>query len=294
MTALRRLASPVLTRGGRFSVFKATTLGLIFIPGVWLLAQYLAGALGARPVLALVHGFGLWTLRLLLITLALTPARSLLNAARLNLVRRMLGVATAAYGGLHLALYAAQQNWHLGHVASEIWRRVYLTIGFGALVLLLALAATSTDGMMRALGRNWKRLHRLAYGIAVLGLVHYFMQAKAEVYEAAIAAGLFVWLMAWRALPPAWRGKPVAPVILLPVGMLGTAGLEYAWYAAATRVPAGRVWAANFHLTHWRPAIWTGLWGAAALAVVVLVAAVRGWRRDRVAATSAQPVASMR
>ncbi len=291
MSAARTLASPVLTRGGKFSPFKTGVLALLFVPALVLFAQYVAGRLGARPVLALVHGTGLWTLRLLLITLALTPARSLLQATKLNLVRRMVGVGTACYAVLHVTLYCAQQNWRMPHVASEIIHRLYLTLGFIGVLMLLALAFTSTDGRMRALGRNWKRLHRLVYLIAVLGLLHYFMQAKSEVYNAAIAAGLYVWLMAWRLLPPLWRQSPTAPVLLLPVGVLATAGIEYAWYAIATHVHAARVWAANFQLAHWRPAVWTALWCLAAIALVALSAlATRLRQRPRLA----QPMPSMR
>jgi sulfoxide reductase heme-binding subunit YedZ len=285
----RRLASPVLTRGGRFSALKTFVLALLFVPGLWLGAQYLGQDLGARPVLALVHGTGLWALRLLVITLALSPARALLDWPQSNAIRRMLGVGAACYAGLHLTLYCAQQNWHLPHVAGEILHRFYLTLGFVALLLLLTLAATSTDRSVRRLGRNWKRLHRLAYAAAVLGLVHYFLQAKAEVYQAVILAGLFVWLMAWRLVPARLRAHPALPAVLGAIAVGGAALVEYVWYATATHVDAARVFLANFRLAHWRPSIWVGVWCLAALGAVPLIRAAAGFVRSRGKARTGAP-----
>src|SRR5690606_18658997 len=115
-------------------------------------ARQLAGALGAEPLDELIHQTGLWTIRLLFLSLAVTPLRQIFRVPALAAVRRQVGVAAFAYGAVHLSLYVTDQRFDLGTVASEIVLRVYLTIGMTGLLILLALAATSTDGN-EALGR---------------------------------------------------------------------------------------------------------------------------------------------
>jgi sulfoxide reductase heme-binding subunit YedZ len=197
------------------------------------------GWLGARPRTALIHQSGLWTVRLLLLSLAITPGRAVLGWARLLLVRRMLGVATAGYALAHLGLYAMQQDFHLLHVGSEIIHRIYLLIGLAALLGLASLAVTSTDAMIRRLGRGWKRLHRWVYGIGVLGLLHFFMQSKSDVTQAVIMAGLFAWLMLWRAAPARWRAQPWFLLLLVPAAVVATAGIEAGWYGGELVVQLG-------------------------------------------------------
>jgi sulfoxide reductase heme-binding subunit YedZ len=259
----------VRDRRGGFSPLKAAMFALLFTPGLWLAWQYGTDQLGARPVLQLVHGTGEWAVRLLLLTLALTPARLLLNWPQAALLRRMIGVAAACYAVIHLGLYCAQQNFRLLHVAAEIVHRFYLTIGFVALTALVALAATSTDAAMRRLGRNWKRLHRLIYAAAVLALLHYFLQAKAQVFPAVVLAGLFVWLMAWRLTPARWRESLWTVLALGVLATVATAGIEVAWYGLATGVNVRRVLAANFQFRHWRPSADVALWAAGAVVVTV-------------------------
>ena len=191
---------PWQNRGGSLSPLKLIVFLALFAPGLWTLFGLLHGSLGPRPLTEAIHQTGLWAVRLLLLSLAVSPLRRLLHWPRLVLVRRMIGVAAFAYALSHLTLYAWDQAFDLPHVASEILRRLYLTIGFATLLLLAALAATSTDGMIRRLGgRSWRNLHRLVYAIGVLALVHYFMQSKLNVAEPVAAAGLFLWLMSYRA-----------------------------------------------------------------------------------------------
>ena len=122
----------------------------------------------------------------------MTPLRRI---ARFNLlvdVRRMIGVGAFVYAASHISLYFADQMFDVWKVASEIVRRLYLTIGFTALLGLTALAVTSTDGMVRRLGgKRWQRLHNVVYGIGLLALIHYFQQTKADVSVPTFAAGLF-------------------------------------------------------------------------------------------------------
>jgi sulfoxide reductase heme-binding subunit YedZ len=177
--------------------------------------------LGARPLTEAIHQQGLWTIRFILIALAITPLKAIVAWQRLILVRRMVGVAAFAYILLHFTLYIADENFNLVTVASEIVKRIYLVIGFTALVGLAALAATSTDRMVRRLGRKWQALHRLVYLICLLGLIHYSMQSKLEQWEPVIADGIFVWLMSYRLL--AWRFAVRGRLPLIWVAGLGVA-----------------------------------------------------------------------
>ena len=256
---------------GRFSWLKTVALLGALAPALVLLLRWQTHDLGARPITEAIHVAGLWAIRFLMITLAVTPARAVLDWGRVVMLRRMLGVTAACYASLHLTLYALDQKWRLLHVASEIALRFYLTIGFVALLGLLALAVTSTDGWQRALGQRWKRLHRLVYAIGVLALFHYAIQSKANVGEAVFLAGLFVWLMAWRRLPRRWQQKlwPLGP-LALGAGAAASV-IEAAWYAVRNHVDPMLVWATNFDLSYGpRPAVWVLIVGALLLALAAL------------------------
>lgn len=219
---------------GRFSPFKAVVFLSLFLPGLWAIYTYSMGMLGPRPLTEVIHQTGLWTIRFFFIALAITPVRQILQWPRLLLVRRMVGVAAFAYGLAHIFLYVLDEKFAFGTVVSEIVLRIYLTIGFTALVGLATLAATSTDGMVRRLGgRRWQNLHQLAYGIAVFAAVHFFMQSKADVWEATWMAGLFVWLMGYRLLAKTTgRGRriPLWSVAVLSVVTGGLTALGEALY----------------------------------------------------------------
>ena len=191
-------------RRGRLSWLRTATLALLVLPLAK--ALYDAGAIahGARPFNDLIHRAGFWALVFLGVTLAVTPFRRIARFGNLIDVRRMLGVGTFCYIAAHLALYVADQSYDLFKVAHEISHRVYLIVGGVAWLGLAALAATSTDGMVRRLGPlRWRRLHQAVYAIALLALIHYFQQTKADVTVPTFVAGLFLWLIAYRL--EAWR-----------------------------------------------------------------------------------------
>jgi sulfoxide reductase heme-binding subunit YedZ len=195
----------------------------------------------------------------------------------------MVGVASFAYVLAHLTLYAADEAFDLGKVASEIVLRFYLTIGFVARLGLAALAATSTGGMIRRLGgRRWQRLHRLAYVIGLLGLVHYFIQSKAETYEPMIMGGGFAWLMGYRLI--AWlrrdRRVPLWAVALLGLSASALTALgEALYFWLRNGVDPWRVLAVNASLiTGPRPG---AVVLAAAVAVTAMAAARSGLKRQR-------------
>jgi sulfoxide reductase heme-binding subunit YedZ len=279
---------PWRDRRGRFLPFKAAVLASLFVPGA-LYAFWLAtGQLGGRPVTEAIHGTGLWAIRLLVISLAITPFARALDWPSLLLVRRNVGVAAACYAVAHLSLYVVDENFRLLTVVSEIALRFYLTIGFVALLVLLALAFTSTDGWVKQLGRNWKRLHRLAYPLGAVALLHFYIQSKLNVSEPVFVSGLFVWLMAWRAMPETWRRKQSITVtaalysFLAVVSGLATAGLEFAWYGLTTKVNPWRVLYANETISRGlRPAHWVFVVGAALVVVFIVRRLMRTWQPAR-------------
>ncbi len=262
---------PWTDRGGSFSPFKASVFALLFVPALWLALAFCLDDLGARPLKEAIHQSGLMACRLLLMSLLVTPARALLAWPGVLAVRRMIGVAAATYAAAHLVLWVSEQNWHLLHAAAEIVRRFYLTVGFVALAGLVVLAATSTNASMRRLGTRWKLLHRLAYALAALAVFHFFLQSKANVGEAVLYGGVFVWAMLWRTLPDRFRRSLPALAGLALVAALLTAGLEYAWYGLATHIPPGRVLGGELDLDYGpHPAGQILMLGLAVLLAVVL------------------------
>lgn len=191
----------------RVAVGKAVLFGLCLLPIAGLVWDVYHGALGPDPVAALEHRSGDWALRLLLVTLAISPLRQLSGVAAVLRVRRMLGLFAFFYASLHFAIYLfVDLGGFWRQVFEEIVKRPYITVGFLAWLSLLPLAITSTKGMMRRLGRNWARLHALIYPIGLLAVLHYLWLVKSgqriAVREPLIYLAIYLALMAFR-LP--WR-----------------------------------------------------------------------------------------
>lgn len=198
-TFVRRYAKPV--------VFL-----LCLLPVAWLalgifalesgnLSSAAATALGANPVEKVQDTLGIWGLRLLLVTLAVTPLRVLTGSPKLHLFRRMLGLFAFSYVALHFLWYLfVDQAFDWEQLAADVVKRPYVTAGFTALLLLVPLAVTSTRRAMRRLGRRWEKLHRLVYAAAILGCVHFWWQVKADIREPAVYAGVLALLLGWRVL----------------------------------------------------------------------------------------------
>jgi len=199
---------------------------LVFIASLAPLAWLLCGAfgwlgvsLGADPVKKLEHEFGKTALNFLLLTLLVTPVRQLAGLPHVLRLRRMLGLFAFFYAVMHFAVYVTLDlELNFRTLLGDIAKRPYITIGFIALVLLIPLAVTSTNRMMRRLGRRWQKLHRLIYVIAVLGVWHFYWQVKRDVREPLIYAGMLALLLGYRwaraqrrTLPTSTSGSATAP-----------------------------------------------------------------------------------
>ncbi len=155
--------------------------------------------LGANPVEMVLDTFGNWGLRMLVLTLAVTPLRSWLGLPWLMAFRRMLGLFAFFYVCMHfLTWLLLDQGFYLAGIAEDIAKRPFITIGFSALLLLVPLAVTSTNRMMRRLGRRWTRLHRLVYVIVLLGIWHFWWQVKADFREPLVYLLIVGVLLGWR------------------------------------------------------------------------------------------------
>ena len=196
-----------------FAWLKAGVFLAALIPlGVIATAAW-SGDLGANPVETLIHHFGDWALRLMLVTLAVTPVRRLTGWNQVVRLRRMLGLFAFFYAVLHLATYVVlDRSLLLEEIISDLTERPYIMVGFTAFVLLVPLAATSTNAMVRRLGgRRWRRLHRIVYVAAAGGVIHFWWLVKADVREPLIYAAILALLLILR-LPqvvPFLRSLPV-------------------------------------------------------------------------------------
>ena len=189
---------------------KAIVFALALVP----LAKLAAGVfyfpewLGANPAEFITRATGDWTLRFLLITLAITPLRKILAWPWLLRLRRMLGLFAFFYGVVHLSSYVAFDHvFDVVEIVKDIVKRPFITVGFTALLLMLPLAITSTAAMVKRLGaRRWLALHRLVYVIAPLGVLHFWWMVKADVTEPAVYALILAVLLGYRA-GSALRGR---------------------------------------------------------------------------------------
>jgi sulfoxide reductase heme-binding subunit YedZ len=199
------VSSPV-ERRYRF-LYKPLLFIACSVPLLWCIGGVLhwpVPGLGADPVRKVLGILGHSALNLLLITLGVTPLRQLSGNAQLVRVRRMLGLFAAAYALLHFLTYIGPfQGFSYGAIVKDLTKRPYITLGFAALVLLVPLAVTSTNAMMRRLGRRWQRLHRLIYPIAILGVWHYWWQVKKDIREPLLYAAILALLLGWRL----WRSR---------------------------------------------------------------------------------------
>lgn len=178
---------------------KLWVFGACLLPLLRLLVLAGNDGLGANPIEFITRSTGTWTLIGLMTTLAVTPLRQLTGRSDLIRYRRMLGLFSFFYACLHFTTYIwLDQFFDPAAIAKDIVKRPFITVGFTAFVLLIPLAATSTHGMRRRLGRRWQQLHRLVYLIALLGVVHYLWLVKKDLTQPLIYACVLVALLAMR------------------------------------------------------------------------------------------------
>jgi sulfoxide reductase heme-binding subunit YedZ len=206
-------------------VAKPLVFSAALVPLAILIWRALNASLGANPLAEITHETGDWTLRFIVITLAITPLRRLTGRNWIIRFRRMIGLYAFFYGTLHFLIYVIADRfagldfvdgiwaWSTARalVASiweDIYKRPYITVGFTGLVAMLPLAITSTTGWIRRLGgRNWNRLHKLIYLTAIAGVIHYWWLVKADVLHPAIYAFLVILLLGYRVLATLKRSR---------------------------------------------------------------------------------------
>lgn len=177
---------------------------LVFIlalaPCLWGLWLGFSGQLGANPIKTSIHYTGIWTLRFLIIALAVSPLSRLTGWTQIMRYRRMLGLFAFFYAACHLLLYVGvDQFFAFGDIWADIVKRPFISVGMAAFVILLSLALTSPRFMVRLIGgRRWRLLHRSVYVAAVLAVIHYYMGVRADLSAPLIYAGIMTILLVLR------------------------------------------------------------------------------------------------
>ena len=199
-----------MTQERRIAAIKTGLFAVALAPFTALVVAAFTGGLGANPVETITHTTGEWTLRLLLATLAITPLRHLTGWVWLTRLRRMVGLFAFFYLMLHFATYAVlDASLDLAYVVEDVADRLYITAGFTAFLMLIPLAATSTNAMVRRLGPlRWRKLHRLVYTAAICGALHYLWLVKADLREPLVYAAILAVLLAARLPIVVQRLKP--------------------------------------------------------------------------------------
>ncbi len=249
---------PWTDRAGRISGIKLVTFLALLAPVVWMIAEWRLGLLSPKPVTDLVRESGDWAMRILVLSLAVTPLRYVARFNKVILVRRMVGLAALFYTLLHIALWCVDLQFAWLRIATELFLRLFLTVGLAATLIMIALGVTSNDLSIRKLGaERWNKLHALVYLATLLSLVHFFMEVRLDASEAALMCGFFILLMSFRAVRkrtmPGFINLAGAAVICA----VATGLMEALYYKLSTSVSISRVLSANFDVSYRvSPALW--------------------------------------
>jgi len=190
---------------------------LVFIlslaPAIWIATLVFTGQAGANPVEALNRFLGDWALRFLLLVLAITPLRKLTGWNQLARFRRMIGLYAFFYAALHVTSYVVlDQFFDWQTIWADIVKRTYITVGMACILMLLPLAITSTNGMIKRLGgKRWKALHTLVYPAGIAACLHYFMMVKADIREPLIYGAILAVLLGYRLIGKSPSNRASAP-----------------------------------------------------------------------------------
>lgn len=192
----------------QFTALKTGLFTLCLVPLGSLVHGLISDTLGANPIEAMARGLGDWTLRFLLITLAVTPLRRLGGLDWPLKLRRMLGLFTFFYALLHFASYVwLDQFFDWAAIGKDLVKRPFISVGFASLLLLFPLAATSTNAMIKRLGgRRWRVLHRAVYAIGIFAVLHFWWMVKKDITEPAAYAAVLAWLLGMRLYWALWSG----------------------------------------------------------------------------------------
>jgi sulfoxide reductase heme-binding subunit YedZ len=250
-------AMPWFNAAGRFSAIKLAVFIGCCLPGLWMASAFTSGNWDfPSPYVNLIYHSGLWATYLLLACLAVTPMRRITGIGRLAQLRRLLGVASFFYCVLHVIAWFGLRFWDWAALGSELAGRLSLWIATISMVVLLTLAVTSFDRVIRTMGKSWKKLHNLVYAAAFLAVLHFLLSPGSLQGVPFLMAGAYFWLMGWRLLerrrlgndPAALAGLGLASALLALL-------LQPLWLAT---VQAGRTeqnaWSAladNINLDVW-------------------------------------------
>ena len=183
----------------KLNIIKGIFFVLLLIPLIRLIILGINDALGANPIETIERSTGYWALFCLLVSLSITPLRLSLNIIWPIHIRRMIGLYSFFYASLHAVTYFWLDHWFdWQEILNDIIKHPYVLVGFLSLLLLIPLAITSTNKMMKAMGRWWKRLHYLVYLIAVLSILHFLWLVKKDITEPALFAIIFALLISIR------------------------------------------------------------------------------------------------
>jgi len=202
----------------------------MFAPAIWMLYSAASGEYGPAPIGELTFWSGVWSMAILLLTLAITPGVTTFRWSRLIIVRRMIGVAALIYTLAHIVIYFALRFWDFSVIGYEMATSVSLIAATVSTIGLIALGATSVDAAIQRMGaKSWNQLHNLVYVITGLALIHFLIVP--EMYpQQYIACGMFFWLMMWRWMNHHRRGLHTWLLAALAVATcLFTAALEAGW-----------------------------------------------------------------
>ncbi len=190
-----------------FPAIKVTLFFVCLIPLGRLIWLGLNNQLGTNPIEVVTHSTGEWTLIFIMLTLSITPLRQLSGWAWLIKLRRMVGLYAFFYASLHFITYIwLDQFFDVTAIIKDVIKRPFITVGFVAFILLIPLAITSTNAMLKKLGgKRWQKLHRLVYIIAILGVLHYWWLVKKDITEPLIYAVILLMLLGYRLVK--WRQK---------------------------------------------------------------------------------------
>ncbi len=198
---------------------KPVVFALCLVPAGRLVFDGLRSQLGANPIEMITHETGDWTMILIMATLAITPLRRITGVNELISFRRMIGLFAFFYGTLHFLTYIwLDKFFDMHEIVKDVYKRPFITAGFTAFVLMIPLALTSTKGWIRRLGKRWTALHRLIYGTALAGVVHYIWLVKKDEAKPLMYAAIFGALMLWRLW--AWweKRQRVRGIVTAPSG----------------------------------------------------------------------------